>query len=52
MQQSLSKQWSSSTLVDGMNAVAGQHAFLHSKSDSELEAELAVPRLVCLHPFA
>jgi len=46
MSGALSRQWSSSTLVYGAKAVAEQpKGFLASKSDAELEAELAAPRL-------
>ena len=42
----LSKQWSSSTLLAGATAVASQpEGFLSSKTDEELEAELAAPYL-------
>lgn len=41
---SLSRQWSASTLVSGAQRVAQQPTtFLASKSDAELEAELAAP---------
>ena len=46
MPGAMSRQWSTSTLVYGTQAVANQpKGFLASKSDAELEAELAAPRL-------
>ena len=42
-QPMLSNQWSSSTLLEGVDEVVNQHGFLHSKSDQELEQELAAP---------